>query len=791
MFEVRWSMFLWFAGLLLLSLLSSIPARALDLNETNLPPAAGVTIDFNRDIKPILDTSCIRCHGAEKPKSGFRLDSRAAALKGGDNGVDIMAGNSGRSPLVHYAANLVPDMEMPPPGKGERLTTAQIGLLRAWIDQGLPWDAGDATNDFFFSVSPIAGGTKVTGNEHKFRELEWQLPGPTFGVEQFELFDHTHPDTKAVADGWALRDNYKLTLSIDRIEHGFVRVGWQQYRKYFDDTGGYRPTPATPVAPHLGEDLHLDIGKAWIDVGLTLPNLPRMVAGYEYDYKRGDESTSGWGSFGPPGPARNTFPTSKQLNEGVHIIKFDLDTELWGTRIEDNFRGEFYRLQTAYTNLAARGPTAQTVGEGTRYFQGANSFRLEKQWTDWLFSSAGYFYSRLNADGSFSDNATYSHVVYPAQTSAITLERESHVINLNSLAGPFNGLIISAAAQAEWTRETGFGTGMLHKFTFTLSPPGSIGIVPTSLSSDYDQRSVTENIALRYFKIPFTSLFAEAHLQQESIGQFERELQPSGNFLDDTSFSSQLTDFRAGFNTSPWRCFSWSAHVRRYEHDNRYANNQTPQPDGGYPGFLRSLDIQTDEIETRGVWHPCYWLKTTLSYQLSVTDYHEDTRPAFNTGFPFSFSPGGNIHSGRDNSRTYSIAFTFTPHPRLFLTSAFSYHRSIDTSAHIGPATVVPYQGDIYSVNADATCVVAKATDVFAGYSFSEANYSQTNFVAGVPVGIKYQQHDLRAGLEHHFNKNVSARLQYRFDYYAEPSSGNAGNFRAHAVFATLTCRLP
>src|SRR6201995_1026221 len=79
-----------------------LPAVAADLDESKLPPPAQGKVDFVRDIKPILDTSCIRCHGPEKPKSKFRLDSREAALKGGEKDVDIVPGHSEKSLLIHY-----------------------------------------------------------------------------------------------------------------------------------------------------------------------------------------------------------------------------------------------------------------------------------------------------------------------------------------------------------------------------------------------------------------------------------------------------------------------------------------------------------------------------------------------------------------------------------------------------------------------------------------------------------------------------------------------------------------
>ncbi|MBW8864687.1 MAG: hypothetical protein JF609_07145, partial [Verrucomicrobia bacterium] len=104
-----------------------------------------------------------------------------------------------------------------------------------------------------------------------------------------------------------------------------------------------------------------------------------------------------------------------------------------------------------------------------------------------------------------------------------------------------------------------------------------------------------------------------------------------------------------------------------------------------------------------------------------------------------------------------------------------------------GSATVAPYRGDVYTVFANGTYVLSQATDLFFGYFFSEANYGQNNFATGLPLGIDFQRHGAQGGLAHRFGKNISARLQYRFDYYSEPSSGRVNNYRAHSIFGTLT----
>ena len=108
---------------------------------SKLPPASKQTgLTYEKDIKPLFEKSCVKCHSGDKPKSKYRIDTLAAAIKGGESGdAAIVPGKSDKSPMIHFVAELVEDMEMPPTDKRDKypaLTKDQIGLLRAWIDQG-------------------------------------------------------------------------------------------------------------------------------------------------------------------------------------------------------------------------------------------------------------------------------------------------------------------------------------------------------------------------------------------------------------------------------------------------------------------------------------------------------------------------------------------------------------------------------------------------------------------------------------------------------------------------------
>lgn len=160
---------------------SAVSLMAADVDLSKLPPASTRTnVTYDADIQQMFQTSCVRCHSGSKPAGGLKLDSREGVLKGGKDGPVLTAGNSAHSPLVIAISRLDPDTAMPPrvrprmspppaaaapaPGGGamipggpalggpippagspggprgprpKPLSAAQVGLVRAWIDQGV------------------------------------------------------------------------------------------------------------------------------------------------------------------------------------------------------------------------------------------------------------------------------------------------------------------------------------------------------------------------------------------------------------------------------------------------------------------------------------------------------------------------------------------------------------------------------------------------------------------------------------------------------------------------------
>ncbi|HET6882720.1 MAG TPA: PSD1 and planctomycete cytochrome C domain-containing protein [Pirellulales bacterium] len=103
-----------------------------------LPPRdAGAAVSYERDLAPLLRSKCARCHGLEGRKADFDLTTAASLLKGGESGPAVVIGKPDESLLYEkiHAGEM-------PPDEPERLSSAQIELVRRWIIEGAKVDVG-------------------------------------------------------------------------------------------------------------------------------------------------------------------------------------------------------------------------------------------------------------------------------------------------------------------------------------------------------------------------------------------------------------------------------------------------------------------------------------------------------------------------------------------------------------------------------------------------------------------------------------------------------------------------
>ncbi len=143
-------------------------------------PAVAAKVDFATQVKPILESACTHCHGAEKDKGEFRLHTLEDLKKGNDNGPGLVPGDPAKSAL--YTTLILPaddDLVMPPSKEG-LLDKSQIEVIKAWIEQGADWPAGTVLEvkpriDFVKNVQPILEQNCVSCHNPEKDKGDWIL----------------------------------------------------------------------------------------------------------------------------------------------------------------------------------------------------------------------------------------------------------------------------------------------------------------------------------------------------------------------------------------------------------------------------------------------------------------------------------------------------------------------------------------------------------------------------------------------------------------------------------------
>lgn len=140
------------------------------------PALARVT--FLRNIRPILENKCVSCHGAERQKGGLRLDTRVAALKGGDSGPAMVPGNAEKS-LIYHSTSLDESDDDHMPAKGEPLTERELSDLKTWLNNGADWTGAPLkerkTNYSQFKIPVTAKRSQILNNPKLMLEQSYQI----------------------------------------------------------------------------------------------------------------------------------------------------------------------------------------------------------------------------------------------------------------------------------------------------------------------------------------------------------------------------------------------------------------------------------------------------------------------------------------------------------------------------------------------------------------------------------------------------------------------------------------
>ncbi|MBL9136587.1 MAG: PSD1 domain-containing protein [Verrucomicrobiales bacterium] len=252
------------------SLRHRLPAPALLVVSTAfcLNALQAASVDFAKQVEPLLVKRCSECHGPDQQKGKLRLDSRAGVLSGGKSGKPaVIPGQASDSPLIARVESSDPDEVMPP--KGARLTPDEIATLRQWIEAGAEWPATDPRDHWAFR--PIArpqppstkSATWIHNDIDRFvlSRLEQEGLEPRSEADRHTLIRRVSLDLTGLPPTWEESDRFAKDTAPDAYERLVDRLlaskhyGEQMARRWLDlaryaDSNGYQVDLARSIWPY-------------------------------------------------------------------------------------------------------------------------------------------------------------------------------------------------------------------------------------------------------------------------------------------------------------------------------------------------------------------------------------------------------------------------------------------------------------------------------------------------------------------------------------------------------------
>jgi hypothetical protein len=259
------------------------------------PAIHAASIEFDRDIRPILSDNCYQCHGPDEKarKAKLRLDMKESAFRVEDGVAVINPGKSAESELFRRVTTNDPDDHMPPPESNHKLTPKQIALIKQWIDSGAKWSGHWAFNPIQSPKPPLVKNTRWPANEIDhfiLARLEQEKLSPSPEADRERLirritFDLTGlPPTLAEVDAFlADKSPGAYEKVVDRLlespRYGErMATAWLDLARYAD-TYGYQMDAPRPMWPYrdwvikaFNQNLPFDQFVTWQLAGDLLPN---------------------------------------------------------------------------------------------------------------------------------------------------------------------------------------------------------------------------------------------------------------------------------------------------------------------------------------------------------------------------------------------------------------------------------------------------------------------------------------------------------------------------------------
>jgi len=645
----------------------------------------------------------------------------------------------------------------------------------------------------------------VDGEADKFRTHHWINHNYAGGLKNLSAYYKLPNGVSVELEAQAIPANneYEGLLLIKKKNLGYVKFDYQEFRKYYDKTGGvyhpyvgYRSEGSPLRATDTPKELALDIGHFGVEAGLRMEDYPELTFGYEREFKNGSKSRLTWGTvtdYGTSNPGRKIAPAFSDLKEVADKFKFKAEHTMNGyevkseqhweqVRIDQTRQENFYATESDPTNTDKyilrlhQKPESKSY---TNFFQVAKWFLKDK-----IFSSTGYRFATIKHQ-EWEDEREYDENLNPIRNGSFSensfnqraeTQYDSNIWVQNLMFFPTDWFNFGAKLKGEVASRRGEST----KNTELDNPPDN---TPNRFEVTDSKSTITrwgETFTARFTAIPRTAVYSDLELAQERIPLVENRDSIGGDggvstgeiFNRETITSIQKGVWTIGFHSSPIGRLRLTSHYRYTNKLSDYDNSNKSPTTSILSAFFDSQRIRVNEYLGRVA------LPLTKYFEPSVRYVYRDT------DFATAVQSQASVDTGHS---TQSLIFDVTSQPLPDLLLMASYNRTqartFTPLAEFSTLAQVPeFNADVSTWLFTANYAPAKKVSLTNTIAYTKARNFNDFSAIGLPLGAEFDKVDLEFEVKWNLTDAIVLEPKYALYYYLANSNVEQGDYTAQLV---------
>jgi len=646
--------------------------------------------------------------------------------------------------------------------------------------------------DFTNWVTLGAGDAWVSGDKGAYKHQQDTNSGPFGGVQDFHWQDFIGKSGTFTIDGHALAGNHDYDLKLDLTDEklGYIRAGFTEFRTWYDSSGGYYPLNNLSFEPYAN-DLYVDRRSAWVEAGLTLPDLPSFVFRYEYDSREGMMDSTSWNytSLTPTGVQAKIVPSFQSIDETRNIFSFTTADKFGDTTADLGFR---YEIDDTNDNLYSE----QAPGQAAQAFVTQQNSEQDDTWnihgsTNTFFDKTVTFTSGFSVNSVDVSLPSGSRVYGTGPGAAYNPNfvnngsaflgvsgggsMTEYTGNLNLMWTPIPNLTIVPAFRVEYE-----GGDLDDSYVTTSGVGAKSTYVNVGANSENYTLSLAQSLEARYTGFRDWSLYARAELSEDNGNQSWNTIPIQDTTNMDQNYGELSQKYTIGANWYPLAQLNFGGQYYHEIHDYTYTNFANFSPTPQYPGYLQDQTFTTDDFNLRATWQALsnVSLITRYDFQYSTVDTTSQPDPAI--------AQTSQFQSAIYTNNILSESATWTPFASLYLQVGGSYvMNSVITPMINSNYLISAGNNNYWTLDASAGYEFDAKTHLQVDYSYYNSCNYQNNTPYSLPYGADANENVVSATLTRQITKQLAVSLKYSFSDYSDAADGGQDNYTANLVYVS------